>query len=82
MPPNVRLSSPTFRFAGTEVAPDDEHGNLLIDPVQKDHNDVDSAAFAYPVYPVVNSVSDTHGDSQVNDECPFTNRIPGMTDKH
>jgi hypothetical protein len=74
MSPNSRLPSPTVRFAGTEVASDEEQDILFAEPTQADDNEVDSAVFDYPAYPVVNSASNAYGDSQADVEFQFAYR--------
>jgi hypothetical protein len=73
MSPNSRLPPQTVRFAGTEAAYDEEQDILFAEPTQADDN-VDSAVFDYPAYPVVNYASNAHGDSQADVEFPFAYR--------
>jgi hypothetical protein len=74
VPPNDRLSSPTVRFDGTEVAPDEEHDITSPDLINENDHEVNSAVFDYPAYPVVNSVRDSYDGSQADIDCLFAYR--------
>jgi hypothetical protein len=63
VPPNVSLPSPPFRFADTYIAPNEEHITPSPDTINENDHDVDSAAFDYPAYPVVNSESNVYNGS-------------------